>query len=101
MATDAIDIFREDNQQLAVKLRTLVNKAVDKSITLVDEAETVYDLLTAIKVAEIAGKVTGIVPKETINNVQINAIAGFTFIEIDKDSIVQEEVEIIESKPLA
>lgn len=87
--TDPQEVFKSGNQQLANKLKDLVHKAVDKSHDMLEHSENQYELLTAIKIAETAGKITGIVQEKQQINMQINNIAGFTFIEIDKPNVEQ------------
>ena len=98
---DPQEIFKQDNEELAHSLRKLVKKSVNKAIELVDETENPNDLYTAIKIAEISGKISGIVQEKQQINMQINQISGFTFIETNKDSTIQidnsEEVELIDN----
>jgi hypothetical protein len=99
--TDPQEIFKQDNEQLAHSLRKLVTKSVNKAIELVDETDNPNDLYTAIKIAEISGKITGIVQEKQQINMQINQISGFTFIETNKDSIIQidnqEGIDLIDN----
>ena len=82
--------LRKDNVILATKLKDLIHKTVERSQEMVDNAKTQNDLYTAIKIAEVAGKITGIISEKSITNVQINQISGFTFVEVDAERIVQE-----------
>lgn len=79
------EIFTSQNKQLAELLKGLVHKAVTKASEAIEESENINDMLTAIKVAETAGKITGIVQEKQAINLQINQISGFTFVEIDKE----------------
>jgi hypothetical protein len=85
-------IFRKDNDILADKLNRLVHKTVDRALELVEDSESIQELGSAIKVAETAGKITGIVEDKQQINMQINQISGFTFIEINKEDTVQEYI---------
>lgn len=99
----AEEIFQSSNKTLADKLRTLVLKSVDKANEMVSEAERPEDIYTAIKIAEVAGKITGIVREKQQINMQINQITGFTFIEVNKENLVQEKEvnnDILEHKPM-
>lgn len=102
MQLDAQKVLQENNIDLAGKLNKLVNKAVDRADALLDECDDIQDTFTAIKVAEIAGKMTGIVQEKQQINMQINQISGFTFIELNKDAVIQnidsdETIEVIEN----
>lgn len=83
-------ILRQDNELLATKLAKLIHKTIDKAGEMVEDADTPSDLYTAIKIAEVAGKITGIVTEKSVTNIQINQISGFTFVEVDKERIIQE-----------
>ena len=87
----AIDELRSGNMELATKIRTLVHRTIEKANEMVDEVETPLELQTLIRTAEIAAKTLGLAPTESVTNVQINAISGFEFIEID----VEEETRQI------
>jgi len=87
----AIDELRSGNMELATKIRTLVHRTIEKANEMVDEVETPLELQTLIRTAEIAAKTVGLAPTESVTNVQINAISGFEFIEID----VEEETRQI------
>ena len=103
MEMTAEEIFQSSNKTLADKLRTLVLKSVDRANEMVSEAERPEDIYIAIKIAEVAGKITGIVREKQQINMRINQITGFTFIEVNKENLVQEK-EInpttIEHKPM-
>ena len=88
---DAIENLRSKNLVLSSVVRDALMDAVVKSGELINEAEDANDLLSAVKVLETATKMTGLSPKEVQANVQINAINGFTFLEIDADDIAQIE----------
>ena len=83
--TGAIEELRSGNMELATKLRVLIHKTIDKASSMVDEVDTPAELNTIMKTAEIAMKSLGLAPTESITNVQINAISGFEFIEIEHD----------------
>lgn len=85
-------IFRKDNDILAEKLNRLVHRTVDRALDLVEDSESIQELGSAIKVAETAGKITGIVEDKQQINMQINQISGFTFIEINKEDTIQEYI---------
>jgi len=87
----AIDELRSGNMELATKIRTLVHRTIEKANEMVDQVETPLELQTLIRTAEIAAKTVGLAPTESVTNVQINAISGFEFIEID----VEEETRQI------
>lgn len=94
------EIFNENNNELALNLRKLIHKTVSKANDLIDDCETPNDLLTAAKIAEVAGKMTGIVQEKQQINMQINNISGFTFIEVDKEAVIQQyeaDKQLIES----
>lgn len=87
------EILQSGNIVLANKIKDLVHSAVDKAHTMIDSATRPDEVYTAIKIAETAGKITGIVKEKQTINMQINQISGFTFIELDKPSeIIQEEI---------
>lgn len=90
--SDAQEIFKEDNTALAHKLKNLVHKTVDRANEMVSNCDRVDELYTAIRIAEVAGKMTGIVQEKQTINMQINQISGFTFIEVDKEAIIQERL---------
>lgn len=79
----AIDELRSGNMELATKIKTLVHRTIEKANEMVDQVETPLELQTLIRTAEIAAKTVGLAPTESVTNVQINAISGFEFIEID------------------
>ena len=87
----AIDELRSGNMELATKIRILVHRTIEKANEMVDQVETPLELQTLIRTAEIAAKTVGLAPTESVTNVQINAISGFEFIEID----VEEETRQI------
>lgn len=91
------EILQSGNLELAQNLKRLIHSVVDKANDMVDNAERADELYTAIKIAEVAGKITGIVREKQTINMQINQISGFTFIEIDKPAIIQEEIKTVES----
>lgn len=92
------EILQSGNLILAEKLKSLIHNTVDRANEMVLEAQRPDELYTAIKIAEVAGKITGIVKEKQTINMQVNQIAGFTFIELPKPtSIMQEEVKIIEN----
>jgi hypothetical protein len=98
---DAETIFRSKNNYLAEQLRNLVVKSVEKANDMVDNAERPDEIYTAIKIAETAGKITGIVRDKQQINLQINQITGFTFIEANKPELIQEEeLDIYEATPV-
>ena len=86
---NAIDTLRSGNGTLAILVRDAVNLAVRKSAELINEADNATDLLSSIKALETSAKIVGLTPKESQTNIQINAINGFEFIEIDSESILQ------------
>ena len=88
---DAIENLRSKNLVLSSVVRDALMDATVKSRGLINEAESANDLLSAVKVLETAAKMVGITPKEVQANVQINAINGFSFVEIDADDIAQIE----------
>jgi hypothetical protein len=85
----AIDTLRSGNLVLANLVKEAVKDAVHKSAKLITQADTAIDLLNAIKALETSTKIVGLSPKETQTNIQINAINGFSFIEIDSEDIKQ------------
>jgi hypothetical protein len=84
------EIFKQDNILLASKLKSLVHSAIDRANEMVIGSERIEEVYTAVKIAEVAGKMTGIVQEKQTINMQINQISGFTFIEVDKQRIIQE-----------
>ena len=88
------EIFTSKNDEIALKLRGLVINSIDKANEMIIKADRPEDALVAMKIAEIAGKITGIVKDKAQTNVQINQITGFTFIEAsnpaDAENIVQQ-----------
>jgi hypothetical protein len=85
----AIDELRSGNLKLASLVRDGVNEAVRKSIDLIGSAENANDLLNSIRALETSTKIVGLSPKESQTNIQINAINGFEFVEIDAIDIAQ------------
>lgn len=86
---NAIDNLRSGNFLLSNLVKEAVKDSVLKAAEFIRESEDPNDLLTAIKVMETATKMVGLSPKETQTNIQINAINGFDFIEIDVEEIKQ------------
>jgi|GEM_PF-2782246 len=84
------DILKSDNIMLASKLKDLVHSAIDRANEMIMTTQKMDEIYTAVKIAEVAGKMTGIVQDKQIINMQINQISGFTFIEVDKERIIQE-----------
>ncbi len=94
---DAITLLRSDNMEIAAKLKLLVKTTINKSITMAQEAETLTDMYTAIRVAELAGKVVGVVTADTITNVNVNAVTGFTFLPIEDVKPIEQVTTIEEA----
>ena len=86
---NAIDTLRSGNGVLANLVKDAVNLAVRKSAMLINDADNPTDLLSSIKVLETSAKIVGLTPKESQTNIQINAINGFEYIEIDANAILQ------------
>lgn len=86
----AIDELRSGNMELATKIRTLVHSTIDKANEMVQEVESTMELQSLIRTAEIAAKIAGLAPTESVTNVQINAISGFEFIEIDSEDYTKQ-----------
>lgn len=97
--TDPKEIFKSDNIDLAHNLKSLVHKTVSKANQIVNDTEDMEDLSKAMKIAEIAGKISGIVEEKNQINMQINQISGFTFIEIGSENTIQE-LEVNEQKTI-
>ena len=89
----AIDNLRSGNLELSNLVKDAVNKAVKKSAEMMDELEDPTELLTNVKVLSEASKIVGLSPKESQVNMQINAINGFDFIELDEEDIRQISCE--------
>ena len=85
----AIDNLRSGNYQLSELMKDTVHNALVKNKQLLEDAEDVDEVLSAIKVVETAGKITGLSPKETQTNISLNAVVGFDFIEVNADDLLQ------------
>lgn len=79
---DYQEVFKENNMELAINLRELIVKTVDKAHELVSKSRSLTDLSSAIKIAETAGKITGIVKEQDTIDLTVNQISGFTFVQI-------------------
>ena len=89
---NAIDNLRSDNFELSNLVKSAVNVSVKKSIDMLENIDDPNELLTIVKTIETATKIVGLSPKESQTNVQINAINGFDFVEIDKEEVIQLSV---------
>lgn len=85
----AIDNLRSNNYKLSDIIRDAVFKAAEKTRELIVASDNPKDLLDAIRVLETSAKMVGLSPKDSQVNVQINAISGFEFIELDLEEIKQ------------
>ena len=85
----AIESLRSGNTKLAGIIKDATMNAVVKATELINESDNARDLKNCIDVIESATKIVGLSPKEAQTNIQINAISGFEFIEVDEDDIVQ------------
>lgn len=86
---NAIDNLRSGNYALSEIMKDAVNVAVQQTANLIHTLKDPDDLLTAVKVLETSSKIVGLSPKETQANIQINAINGFEFIELDTEEVRQ------------
>lgn len=93
-------ILQSGNIELARNLKTLIHNVVSKANDMVDNAQRPDELYTAIKIAEVAGKITGIVREKQTINMQINQISGFTFIELNKPTEQEEVITVENYSPL-
>lgn len=89
----AIDVLRSDNHKLASLVKDAVNHAVVKSSEMILSADSAKDLKSAIDSLETAAKIVGLSPKESQTTIQINAINGFDFIEMDEAEVFQLELQ--------
>jgi len=86
---NAIDTLRSKNVELAGIIGNATVVAASKTAELIGSMDDAKDVLDAMKVFETISKVHGLSPKETQANIQINAINGFEFIELDEEDIKQ------------
>ena len=86
---NALDNLRSGNHKLSSIARDAIYNAVVKASQFINDAEDSNDLLTNIKVLETATKMVGLTPKESNTHIQINAINGFEFIQINEADILQ------------
>ena len=92
------DAFKENNMELAINLRELVGKTVNRAHELVNRSRSLTDLSSAMKIAETAGKITGIVKEEDVVDLTVNQISGFTFVQINNNS--SESPKELENKAM-
>ena len=85
----AIDNLRSGNVNLAHLIKDATEQAVRKAAELIKCADNAKDLKDSIAVIESSAKIVGLSPKESQTNIQINAINGFEFIEIDAEEVKQ------------
>ena len=85
----AIENLREGNFNLSNVVKNAVNLTVNKTTELIGTTDDINELLTAIKVIETSCKIVNLTPREAQVNVQINAISGFDYIELDEEDIIQ------------
>jgi len=90
---DAIDNLRKGNFALSEVMKDAVNIGVVKASELMEGSDDLNELLTGMKLIETAGKITGLSPREQQMNVQINAISGFEFMELEEEDIKQITIE--------
>jgi len=87
-------VFRENNMELAISLRELVTKTVTRAHKLIDTSRSLTDLSSAMKIAETAGKITGIVKEEDVIDLTTNQISGFTFVQINNINQPQAQPQL-------
>jgi len=85
----AIEELRSGNTKLASLIKDATMSAVKKASEMIACADNSKSLKDSISVIESAAKIVGLSPKEAQTNIQINAINGFEFIEMDVDEIRQ------------
>lgn len=85
----AVEHLRSGNMQLAEIKVNALKIAAEKSAAFIASATDTVELLNGVKVLETIGKMVGLTPKETTANIQINAVNGFDFIELDEDDFKQ------------
>lgn len=90
----AIATLRSNNDLMARMISSLSEKALRKTNDLLQDAETIQDVNTAVNTAKIVADMLGLTRKENTTNVQINQITGFTFIPIETEPpLVQLDTE--------
>ena len=93
----AIESLRSGNTKLAGIIKDATMNAVVKATELIGESDNARDLKNCIDVIESATKIVGLSPKEAQTNIQINAINGFEFVEIDAEDIKQlQTIEVFD-----
>jgi len=97
--------LKSGNLELSEVMKNMTLLVVEKAYKIAKDTDDVRELRECINIGESASKITGLSPKESQMNVQINAINGFDFIEIDEEDIKQitvneeyEEAEIDEEE---
>jgi hypothetical protein len=85
----AIDNLRSGNLKLSSVVKDFSIMAANKAYEIASRTDDIRELNEATKVIEGVSKMVGLSPKESQLNVQINAINGFDFIEIDAEDIRQ------------
>lgn len=98
---NAIDNLRSGNFALSNIVKDFASTVAIKASEIARGSEDIKELSECAKTVETVAKMVGLSPKESQVNVQINAINGFEFIEMDDEDIVQlthneefEEAEI-------
>lgn len=87
--TRAREAFKSDNISIADTLREFSIKASKKLVSMVNEVETAGELSMLVNASKVIAETHGIATKEVVNNVNINAVTGFTFVEIGDDTLKQ------------
>lgn len=86
---NAVEHLRSGNMKLAEIKVNALHVAAQRSAEFIASAEDTVELLNGVKVLETIGKMVGLTPKETTANIQINAVNGFDFIELDEEDVKQ------------
>ena len=91
---DAIDELRSDNMLFAKRLKRIAHASLNKTEALLQEAESINEVQTAVNISKTISEIFGLSRKEEITNIQLNAITGFEFVEIEPtEPIKQIEVQ--------
>jgi hypothetical protein len=86
--------------ELAISLRGLVGKTVERAHDLIKTSRSLTDLSSAMKIAETAGKITGIVKEEDVIDLTVNQISGFTFVQINNNQVQPTSSPLLESRTI-
>jgi len=87
----AIDNLRSGNYNLSNTVKDFAEVVASKALSIAQVTDDIRELNEATKTMETVTKMVGLSPKESQMNVQINAVNGFDFIELDEDDMKQLE----------